>query len=107
MRSKARDQGGYTTFSGLFDGVAAASGVGIASGGIPFTWTRNATGSYTVRFDQRLTTVAYTMNVSGGFYSAAVGGNFAGQMTVAVTDFNGVVQNGVIHFQCTARDQRT
>jgi hypothetical protein len=105
MRSAQRDQGGTLTFGA---GVAdAPSGSGVAQpGGIPFTFTRTATGVYDYRISGRL--VPLSVNANPNYLNgnhAAVSGLGPGFFSIATYN-NGTVVNVGHFWTCTARDLR-
>jgi hypothetical protein len=106
MRTTQRDQGGTITFAGTAVDGPTASGVA-QPGSIPFTVVRNATGSYTVRFDRRLMTLAVNANCTNNYLLAAGGSVGAGGFAMTLLDVNGAVGNANFGFTCTVLDRRT
>lgn len=107
MRTTQRE-GGYVTFNGYVKD--AASGSGIAQpGNIPYTYTRTATGNYTVTVDSRITVLSFTVLSIAGMGFTAVANSLpptAGSFGVAVLGSGGGNTNSHFHFTCTARDTR-
>lgn len=105
MRSRERDRGGIISFSGVTPS-GAASGVGVAQpGNIPYSYIRTATGDYTFRFDPALHALAMqAIGTSGPVVPAGAFG--AGTFRLQSFAVAGGLSDGIIHFQCTARDRR-
>jgi hypothetical protein len=106
MRTSQRDQGGVVTFDAAVSDAPSGSGVG-QPGGIPFAFTRIATGTYRLNFDPRLTPIAAGANATATAYNASAVNLAAGtaQVTLGNAAFAGT--NGSFSFSITARDART
>jgi hypothetical protein len=107
MRTAQRDQDGFITFGMSI--ADAASGGGVAQpGGVAYTFTRTATGTYQFQFDVRLTAVHYETSPWITVYIAAASTSSGpGSVTVFTTSAGGTATNGNFRLTITALDKRT
>jgi hypothetical protein len=103
VRTSPRDHGTIVFGIKFAD---AASGNGVTSNGIFYTWVRNSTGVYGFNFDSRIhpTSIAVAANSAGGHsMSAAID---TGYIQI-VSLLNNAVNNFGGSFTVTAIDKRT
>jgi hypothetical protein len=100
MRTVQRDQIGVIAFTGQFNG-AGSSASGVATGGVPFSFSRAGAGQYTVRFDPSLIPLAV---VATSHIGPALPFNAAsGVFNVNTTNTAGALTDGIVNFTVTAR----
>jgi len=104
MRTTQRDQDGLTTFSASV--ADAASGSGLATGGIPYTFTRTGTGTYLFNFDARLIATVGVASTAGTSFIAMVNAVGAGALTITTWSGAGTNANAPFRFTVTAIDKR-
>lgn len=99
MRSTTRDQGLGPTIAGGFDG-SVASGGGV-SNGVVWSWVRNATGDYTVRFDPSLVPLTVVSGAGSGY--SPINSATAGSVRFQSYNVAGALANGFMYFNITTR----
>ena len=106
MRTIPRDQTGLATFGAYI--VDAASGGGMASGGLPYTFTRTSTGVYVFHFDFRLTPLHVTAVCypSGGPLAMPYTFGPGSFTVVGYSNFSATAANANFFWTCTALDKR-
>lgn len=105
MRSTQRDVGSVSTFTGKV--ADAASGVGLfMPDQTPFTYTRDAVGQYSLRFDTRIVPVGI-LAISTTNLFIRLYGFVPGLAILIALDANGATFSADFLFTMTARDLRT
>jgi hypothetical protein len=105
VRTQQRD-GSTVTIGATLGDAPSGSGV-LQPGGIPFTFTRTATGTYVLRFDTRIVPVAAFANPATGGYVAIINLMSAGFVQAFMFNNAWAPVNGNVSILIDALDKRT